>query len=212
VRAHGTADQLERDIGGIQVSQPSDFAYAIHLRGPLVDVIELDEPDIEIDKGVASRPSRIQFGEQFARQLGRCTGAYLDSAGRQRRRCASLAPPPRAGWSVRRCCDRPSPDSLLKRGAPLPARRRSPDSHLPSRWPDSCNWRRPPVASRPFRLGLHRSAPFGRSACRPPAAPHPPDGQNRPVRPNARQKPGWPARRTSVLQSWRASVPTIHGA
>src|ERR1700761_3612291 len=73
--AHGAADQLERNIGDVQICEGTDFADAVNLRGPLVDVVDLDQADVEIDIDVLPRPPGIQVGKKFARQLGRCAGA-----------------------------------------------------------------------------------------------------------------------------------------
>ena len=72
---HRTANDVQRQVGNVEVGQWTDLANAVDLRRPAMHVVDGDEPDVEVDVRFLARPRRIKVREQLARQRQRCARA-----------------------------------------------------------------------------------------------------------------------------------------
>ncbi len=76
--AHGTADQPERYVRNIEIGKRTDLADAVHLRRPLVDVIDLDQTNVQVYIDVVAAPAGIEVLEEHTAELYRRGRADFD--------------------------------------------------------------------------------------------------------------------------------------
>src|SRR5215475_8775411 len=69
VRTYRASDQPQRDVRHVEVGKGSNLADAVNLRGPLIDIVDVDQSDVEVHINVVACPARIKLFEQPAAEL-----------------------------------------------------------------------------------------------------------------------------------------------